>query len=45
MLVDGAFKITDCSGSKAFWHREMVAHTRDVVCSGICGIRFLVTPF
>lgn len=28
---------TDCSGSKAFWHREMVAHTRDVVCSGICG--------
>ncbi len=28
---------TDRSGSKAFWHREMVAHTRDVVCSGICG--------
>ena len=30
-------KDTDRSGSKALWHREMVAHTRNVICSGVCG--------
>lgn len=28
---------TDCSGSKTLWHRELVAHTCDVICSYICG--------